>query len=118
LQEEFFFANLSFGSQFEFNPYSSTWFLAHKHLLHSLTFRHAREYSQATHILAPFFLAPTFFDTTLALSTLHLESNGYFPLFLEYYKLDQNLELSSNDFKLTFKCMLHLLINGHFGMVF
>ncbi len=49
------------------------------------------EYFQATYALAPFFLAPTSSNTTSILTTLHLESNGYFLLFLEDYELDQDL---------------------------
>jgi hypothetical protein len=33
--------------------------------------------------LAPFFPTPMFFNTTSILTTLHLESNGYFPLFFK-----------------------------------
>jgi hypothetical protein len=90
----------------------------HKCLLHNLTFRHAREYSWATRILAPFSFAPMSFNTTLTLTTLHCKSNGYFFLFLKDYKLDQDLELSFNSFKLMFQHMSHLLTNGPFGMVF
>jgi hypothetical protein len=42
--------------------------------------------------LATFSLTPMSFNTTLALTTFHLELNGSFPLFLKDYKLDQNLE--------------------------
>jgi hypothetical protein len=44
----------------------------------------------------------TFFDTTLALTALHLESDDFFMFFLENYELDQDLEFSSDSFKLTF----------------
>jgi len=90
----------------------------HKQNFCSLFFGCAREYSRATHALAPFSLTPTYFNTTLSLIALHLNSNGYFPFFLKDYKLDQDLELSSNFFKLTFQCMPHLLVNGPFMMVF
>jgi hypothetical protein len=89
-----------------------------KHLLHSLVLGHAREYFRTIQVLAPFSLALTSFETTLTLTTLHLESNGFFLLFLEDYELDQDLKISSNFFKLTFQFMLHLSINGHYGMVF
>jgi hypothetical protein len=36
----------------------------HKCLFRNLVFEHVGEYFQVTHILAPFFLAPTSFDTT------------------------------------------------------
>jgi hypothetical protein len=58
------------------------------------------------------------FDTTLAFTTLHPETNGYFPLFLEDYELNKNLELSFDYFKLLFQRMPHLLTSGHFGMAF
>jgi len=68
--------------------------------------------------LAPLSLAPTSSNTTFTLTALHPESNGYFPLFLEDYELNQNPKLSSDSFKLAFQHMLHLLANGFFGMVF
>jgi hypothetical protein len=92
---------------------------SHKCLFHSLVFGCAGKfYFKATYALAPFSLAPTSFDTTLTLITLHLESNGYFPLFLKDYKPNQNLEISLYSFKLTFQCMPHLSASGPFGMVF
>ncbi len=39
------------------------------------------------------FFTPTSSNTTSILTTLHLESNGYFLLFLENFELNQNLEL-------------------------
>jgi hypothetical protein len=39
-------------------------------------------------------------------------------LFLKDYERDQDLELSSDYFKLTFKWMSHLLASGPFGTVF
>jgi len=45
---------------------------------------------------------------------LHHESNGLFLIFLENYKLDQNLELSFDSFKLTFYCMLNLSASDFF----
>jgi hypothetical protein len=70
--------------------------LVHKHLFHSLIFGHARKYFKATRALAPFSPAPTSFDTTLALTALHPNSNGYFSPFLEKYEPNQNFELSSS----------------------
>jgi hypothetical protein len=90
----------------------------HKCLYHSLVSGHAREYSQAVWTLAPFFPAPTSSNTTLALTTLNPDSNGFFWLFLKDYELYQDFKLSSNSFKLAFQCMPHLFANGHFGMVF
>jgi hypothetical protein len=55
------------------------------------------------------------FDTTLILTTLHLETYGYFLFFLKDYELDQNFELSFDSFKLAFQRMPHLLTNGHLG---
>ncbi len=63
----------------------------HKCLLHSLAFGRAGEYFQAAYALAPFSPTCTSFYTTLALTTLHLESNGYFPLFLKDYEPNQDL---------------------------
>jgi len=56
--------------------------LVHKRLLHNLVFKHAGEYFQATHTLAPLSLARTSSKTTLALFILHPQSNGFLPLFL------------------------------------
>jgi hypothetical protein len=89
----------------------------HKRLLCSLVFRRVKEYFKGTCTLAPFSLSPTSFNTTSTLTALHLQSHGYFPFFLEDYKLDQNLEISSISFKLAFQRMPHLLASA-FGMVF
>jgi hypothetical protein len=83
-----------------------------------LTFGHAREYSQVTRVLAPFSPTPTSSNTTSTFITLQLESNGYFPLFLKDYKLDQDLKLSFDSFKLAFQRTPHLSSNGPFKMVF
>jgi hypothetical protein len=40
------------------------------------------------------------------------------PNFLQKYKPEQDLELSSDSFKLAFQCIPHLLASGPFGMVF
>jgi hypothetical protein len=90
----------------------------HKRLFCSLVFGRVGEYFKVNCALAPFSHAPTSFDTTTTFITQPFESNGYFPFFFKDYEPDQNLELSSNSFKLTFQCMPHLLASGHFGMVF
>jgi hypothetical protein len=51
-------------------------------------------------------------------TALHCESNKFFLLFWEDYKLDQDLELSSNSFKLALQCMPNLFASGIFGMLF
>jgi hypothetical protein len=58
------------------------------------------------------------FDTTVIFAALHFVLNGYFPLFLEDYELNKDLELSFHSFKLTFQHMPQLLASGHFGMIF
>jgi hypothetical protein len=68
--------------------------------------------------LAPFSPTPTSSNTAPSLIALHYESNGYFPLFFKDYEPNQDLELSSNSFKLAFQCMPHLSMSGPFGMVF
>jgi hypothetical protein len=68
--------------------------------------------------LASFAPTPTSFDTTSVFTTLHLKSNGYFSFFLKNYELDQDLELSSDSFKLAFQCMLHLSASGPFMTIF
>jgi hypothetical protein len=87
-------------------------------MFRSLALGRAREYYHVVYILAPFSFAPTSFDTTSTLTTLHLESNGHFPLFFKDYEPNQDLELSSSSFKLTFQQMPHLSASGPFGMVF
>jgi hypothetical protein len=52
--------------------------------------------------LTPFFLAFTSFDTTSILAILHHELDGFFPVFLEDYELNQDLELPFNSFKVAF----------------
>jgi hypothetical protein len=90
----------------------------HKCVLRNFIFRCAKEYSQVTHVLAPFTPTPTFFDTTSILTALHLESNGHFPLFLKDCELDQDFKLSFNSFKLAFQRMLDLSVSGFSKMVF
>jgi hypothetical protein len=91
---------------------------AHKRFLCSLVIGCVREYSRATRTLAPFSLAPTPSDITLAFTALHPKSNRYFPFFLEEYEPNQNFKFSFNSFKLAFQHMPHLLASGHYGMVF
>jgi len=107
---------LSISSNFIIFPQHDL--LTHKCLLCSLALVCAREYSWTIHALAPFFPTPTSFDTTSTLTTLHPESNGYFSLFLQDYKPDQDLKLFSNSFKLTFQCMPHISVSGPSRMVF
>ncbi len=99
-------------------PFLQHDFLNHKHFFHNLVFGHAREYFRATWALGPFSLAPTSSDTTSVFTALHLELNNYFLFFLKDYELDQDFKLSFDSFKLTFKCMPHLLASGPFEMVF
>jgi len=68
--------------------------------------------------LAPFSPTPISSNTTSIFTALHPKSNGYFLLFLEDYELNQDLQLSSDSFKLMFQQMLHLSTSGIFGMVF
>jgi hypothetical protein len=90
----------------------------HKHLHCNLVLGCAKEYSKATHALAPFSLASTSSNITLVLTTLHFKSDGYFSFFLKDYERDQYFKFSSKFFKLAFQRMPHLLANGLFGMVF
>ncbi len=99
-------------------PFPQHDLLTHKNLFYSLTLGHAREYSQATCALAPFSPALTSSDTTSTLTTLHPKANGYFPFFLENYKLNQKFKLSFDSLKLAFQHMSHLMASGLFGMIF
>jgi hypothetical protein len=76
--------------------------LAHKHLLHNLLLGCVGENFWATYVLALFPLTPMSSDTTLNLTALHPKLNGYFSFLKKVYELDQDLNLSSNSFKLTF----------------
>jgi hypothetical protein len=87
-------------------------------LLRNLTLGHVGKYFRTIRALAPFSVAPTSFDTTLTLITLHLKSNDYFLFFLENYELNQDLKKISDSFKLAFQCMPHLSANGPFRMIF
>ncbi len=84
----------------------------HKCLHCSLILGCVGEYFQATRTFSPFTLAPMSFDTTLVLTTLHPKLNGYFPLFLKDYELNQDFEFFFFFFKLTFQRMSHLLASG------
>jgi hypothetical protein len=90
----------------------------HKCLFRNLVLGRAWEYSKTTHALAPFSPTPTSFDTTLTLTALHFNLDGNFSFFLKDYEPNQDLELSSNSFKLTFQRMPHLLASGRSRMVF
>jgi len=93
--------------------------LAHKCLnFHSSVSWMCRGIFSNIHILAPFSPTPTSSNTTLALTTLHLKSNGCFPLFLEDYKPYQRLKLSFDSIKLIFQHMPQLSTSGPFGMIF
>jgi hypothetical protein len=86
LQEEFFLqaqALLANSSSISFPQHDPP---IHKHLICNLAFGRVGEYFWATCALAPFSFTPTFSDTTSTFTTLHLESNGYFPFFLEDYE--------------------------------
>ncbi len=87
-------------------------------MLRNLTLGHVGKYFRAIRALAPFFVAPTFSDTTLTLITLHLKLDDYFLFFLENYELNQDLKIFSDSFKLAFQCLPHLSANGPFRMVF
>ncbi len=63
----------------------------HKHLFRSLALGCIKEYFWVAHVLAPFFPTPTSFDTTSTFTALHPNLDGYFPLFFNDYKLDQDL---------------------------
>jgi len=92
--------------------------LTHKHIICNFILGCAREYSQATCVLAPFFFTPTSSETTSTFTTLHFKSNKIFPVFLEDYKPNQNLGLSFDSFKLTFQHMPNFFTSGPSGMVF
>jgi hypothetical protein len=92
--------------------------LTHKCLLCSLILGRTGEYFRTTCTLEPFSPIPTSFNTISILITLHPNLDGYFPFFLKDYKLDQDLELSFDSFKLSFQHMPHLLASGHSRMGF
>jgi len=100
LQEEFFLRVQALVTSLSSIPFLQHDPPTHKCLFHSLVLGCVREYFRVAHILVPFSFALMSFDTTLVFITLHLELDGYFSLFFEEYKLNQDLELSSNFFKL------------------
>ncbi len=55
----------------------------HKNMFHNFSLWPCRGIFLSSCVLAPFSLAPMSFDTTLALTALHLESNGYNLFFFE-----------------------------------
>jgi hypothetical protein len=69
-------------------------------------------------LLTPFSLESMSFDTISTLTTLHPELNNYFSFFPKDYEPNQDLEFSSNSFKLAFQHMPHMLASGLSGMVF
>jgi hypothetical protein len=97
--------------------------LVHKRIFHSLILKCVVEYFWTICALTPFSPSPTSSNTTSILTTLHLESDGWFPFSLEDYKPNQtkpnqNLELSYDSFKMAFQCMSHLSTSDLFMMVF
>jgi len=118
LQNEFFLRAQALLANLNSIPFPQHDFPTHKHLLHSLALGFAREYSWVACALVPFPFTSMSFDTTLTFTTLHLEIDVYFSFFLEDYKLDQDLKLSSDSFKLVIKCMSHLLASGLSRMLF
>jgi hypothetical protein len=92
--------------------------LTHKHFFRNLVLGHAREHFRAICALAPFSTTPISFDATLTFTMLHFNSCGYFPLILEAYELDQDLNLSSNSFKQTFQHMPHPSKSGLSRIIF
>jgi hypothetical protein len=58
------------------------------------------------------------FDTTSALFGLHIQLDGFLPLFLKDYKPNQNLKFSSNFFKFAFQHMPQLSVSNPFRMIF
>jgi len=121
LQEEFFLWGQALSANSNIIPFPQHDPPIHKHLLRNLALGCAWEYSWATHVSKRwdhFLSHPTSSNTTLALTTLHLKSNGYFPFYFLNYEPYQDLELSSNSFKLAFEYMPHLSASGHYGMVF
>ncbi len=91
--------------------------LIHKCFFRNLIFRRAREYFRTASVLTSFAPAPMSFDATLAFIILHLKSNIFFLFILEDYEPNQDIELSSYYFKLTFQHMPNLFASGPFGMV-
>ncbi len=118
MKDEFSFRTQALVANSNSVPFPQHNPLVHKRFLHSLVLGDVREYFKTTCALAPFFNTPMSFDTTLVFIALHPESNGYFLLFLKDYELNQDLEFSSNSFKLTFHRMSCMLISGLFRMVF
>jgi hypothetical protein len=112
------FTNPNFYNKFKFNASYPTWSSNYKCLIYNLVLGCAWKYSWTTCVLAPFSLALTSFDTTSIFITLHPKLEGFFPLFLKDYELDQDFELLFNSFKVTFQCMPNLSISGFSRMVF
>jgi hypothetical protein len=73
-------------------PFPQHDLLAHKCLFCNLILGHVGEYFRVICILTRFFHAPMSFNTTLIIPVIHPKSDDYFFIFLENYKLIQNLE--------------------------
>jgi hypothetical protein len=56
--------------------------------LNNVSLGRVKEHYWVVHTLAPFSHAPMSSNTNSALIALQPKSNGYFPFFLEKYKLD------------------------------
>jgi hypothetical protein len=81
------FVGPSFHDKFKFSVFSP-WSSNSWHILCSLVFENAGEYSNTSYILAPFSLTPTSSYATLFLTALHFKLNGFFLLFLKDYELN------------------------------
>jgi hypothetical protein len=89
------FWNPPFGSLEEFGGASQAQCLftqhdlpTHKQFLRNLILGGAIKYLSITCALTTFSPTPTSSKTISPITTLHIELNGFFPLFLEDYKLD------------------------------
>ncbi len=118
LQKDFFLKAQALVTSSNSMPPTQHDLPTHKHFLHSLVLGCVRKYSRATCGLTSFFLAPTSSDITSTFTTLHPKWSNFFPLFLEDYEPSQNLEFSSNSFKLTFQHMSNLSSSGPSRMFF
>jgi len=74
----------------------------HKRLLYSLVFGRVKGILLSNLCFGTIFPAPMSFNTTLIFTALHLELDGYFPLFIKNYEPNQDLEFFYDSFKLTF----------------
>jgi len=118
LQEEFSLRTQALMASSSLMPLPQHDPLTHKCLLCSLILGRTWEYFRATHTLEPFSPTPTSLNTISVLIALHLNLDGYIPFFLKDYKLNQDLKLSFDSFKLSFQHMPDLLASGHSRMGF